>query len=392
MIDRVFYRHLLLAGAAGALTACATPTTGDYGDAPDGAPTGYPGLFAQIGQFPTLEASGGAVALDIGQATLGPAASAEQDANDTGDPDGQPNLNPSNTDADDGLVDLVVILTSIPPTASMAINVTGAAGGTGGTFFVNVLIDMNMNGVWDGVIAPGVNEWAVINFPVTVAPGVAQDVRLPAFLFANGNRLPDGAWMRIALTNEAMAPGTIWTGGGSFAAGEIEDHVIDLPTVGDPPKTCMPLMVCPGTVLLPRDGNLRQFACTIRNAASEPCSARYTLNRQPGEPASVAVTRVAPMGGDVCAPNGPDPVVCTGPINNPGRALTFQARKTGNLPVDWAYTATAVDPPAIIEDWGVIVGFGDSTGVVRFEDEPAEDYERGRDEPRGEQREDKPQP
>lgn len=366
-------------GVAALILATACAPAADFGDAPDSAPTGYPAGFPQNGQFPTLAASGGASADDTAQATLGPTASEENDANDPNDPDGQPNLNPSNTDSDDGVVDFVIILTSIPPTAQMAVNVNGPAGSVGGQFWLNVLIDMNMNGLWDGVIAPNVNEWAVINFPVTVSPGVSNDVALPPFLFGNGNRLPDGAWMRIALTDSQIAAS--WTGGGTFAAGEIEDHVIDLPVIGDPPKTCMPAMSCPDRVTLPRNGAPRQFTCTIRNAAPGNCTASYTLESL-NNPGSVAVTRVPPgfPAPDACAPNGPDPVVCNGPIASitPGRALTFSARKTGPLPATWQYTAAALDPPSVVIDGGIIAGFGDSVGTVEFEDEPVEEKEQKR--------------
>jgi hypothetical protein len=69
----------------------------DYGDAPDGGPTGYPDLFAQTGNFPSLFSSDGARTLNVDEAVLGETASAEVDANDPADPDGTQNL--TNTDS-----------------------------------------------------------------------------------------------------------------------------------------------------------------------------------------------------------------------------------------------------------------------------------------------------
>lgn len=351
------------------LTGC---VSADFGDAPDGGPTNYPPPFTQTGNFPTLDASGGARTENVDEARLGPSASAEDDANDANDPDGQPNLNPANTDSDDGLVDFVVVLTSIPPPAQMVVRVSGPPGSSGGQYFINVLIDMNMNGEWDGVIGPNLNEWAVQNFPVTVSAGVNQDVRLPGFLYGNGNRLPDGAWMRISLTREQITGP--WNGTGTFSAGEIEDHVIRLPELA-PGKVCMPVMTCPPIVGLPGGGAPVRFQCNIANAAADDCTATYTLNSETNA-GSVAV--ISPPGtwvvGEACAPNGLDPVVCTGPIDNAGRPVTYQANKVSDpLPSRWRYTITAKDPPAIIEDWGVIVGFGDSTGTTEFVDGEVEE-------------------
>ena len=87
--------HRALALLAMVLLVSACATRGDYGDAPDGRPTGYPAAFAQTGNFPTLAASNGAATRDVSQAILGPSASVENDANDPADPDGQPNLNRS---------------------------------------------------------------------------------------------------------------------------------------------------------------------------------------------------------------------------------------------------------------------------------------------------------
>jgi len=344
--------------------------TGDFGDAPDAGPTGYPGLFAQTGQFPTMQASDGPFARDVDQASLGSTGSIENDADDPADPDGVPNLGPVNTDSDDGIGSMVIFLVSIPPPAVMTVNVTGDPNGTGGQYWINVAIDLNMDGDWEDVLAPGLIEWVVRNFPVVVTPGVTLPVRLPPFLFGNGNRLPDGAWMRILLSNERLT-GPAWTGGGGgFAAGEVEDHVINLPRVAG--KSCAIQMACPNTVWFPRGspiGAQVNFGCAINNLGADQCRARYSMTQvTPG--AAVVETPPPP-----CMPNGPLRLRC-GPtrlIPAP-LPLNFTATKVGALPSQWTYRAWAFDPPSVVTPEGVILGFGDSVGDVLFNDLPAEEF------------------
>ena len=246
-------------------------------------------------------------------------------------------------------------------------------------YFVNVLIDMNMNGEWDGVIGPGVSEWAVTNFPVVVAPGVSQNVTLPPFVFANGNRLPDGAWMRISLTDSPILATPSWDGSGTFAAGEIEDHVIDLPRLagpgGGPRKSCVPTMICPQVVKLPEDGTPRNFACAILNQGSNnACTFNYTMNRAtPGADAS----DIGVLAG-TCAANGPANIGLCGPTGQiapaprgllifaPMHIELFQGQKNGDLPSVWTYLATYNDPQAVVTSDGVTIGYQDSFGATQF--------------------------
>ena len=150
-----------------------------------------------MGSFPTLASSGGAVALDTSQAILGDTVTVESDSIQAGD-------------SDDGVINFALPLTSIPPTAVMSVAVTGPDGSAGGTYWINALIDLNLDGQWNGVVAEGLNEWVVINQPVSVAAGVTTEIDLPAFNFAvpPGNGLPDGAWMRVALTDSPIMPTT----------------------------------------------------------------------------------------------------------------------------------------------------------------------------------------
>jgi len=371
---------LVLAACAGPAAPPPPPaaTLGDYGDAPDGGATGYAGLFAQAGAFPTLASSGGAVAQDVTQATLGPTASAEVDANDANDPDGQANLNPANTDADDGLVDFVLVLTSIPPPAALTVNVSAPAGSAGGQYFVNALIDMNLDGRWGGVASPGVPEWVVKNFPVQLMPSQATAVALPPFSFGFGNRLPDGAWMRILLSREAVSGGD-WNGGGTFSAGEVEDHVIRLPVLQGGQKRLIIQMSCPRTVRFPRGAAAVNFTCQVFNTALGATAGRFSYFMVGIGPNAASVA-VAPRGGAAaigCVParfpaGGPVncgvppatiPIAGAGPVNLRLRA----ARQAGGpLPSTWTYSATGEDPPAIVTAEGVTVGFGDARGDVAF--------------------------
>ena len=351
----------------------------DYGDAPDGGPTGYPNpLFPQVGQFPTLDANDGIRFDDLTQATLGDTVTDEPDALVT------------NADVDDGIVNFVVLPISIPAPAIMTVNINGPATSAGGQYWVNVLIDMNMNGEWDGVIGPGTDEWAVKNFPVMVAPGVSQDIQLPPFVFANGNRLPDGAWMRIALTDTTITD-TDWDGSGAFAAGEAEDHVIDLPRLagpgGGPRKSCTPVMRCPDVVKL-EDGVAKPFLCAIWNIGSDDCTFEYVMEQQTD---GAEVTDIRPLAptcrppagagqGDEIGPCGPTAPLGPMPLGLPFPAPIhyelFTGHKVGDLPSRWSYMAYAVDPEAVISKTGVTIGFKDSLGLTMFVTDETPEKER----------------
>ena len=330
----------------------------EFGDAPDGAPTNYPAGFAQNGQFPTLEASNGARTNSVSEATLGAAASLEADANDAQDPDGQPNLSPSNTDSDDGLLGLTVVLTSIPPPAAIQVQ---AQGGTGGDFFLNVLIDLNLDGKWGGQGANGEPEWAVQNLPATVPPSAATTINSSPFPFANGFVFPDGAWMRVALTGEQI-PGPDWDGTGEFASGEIEDHMIRLPIVNGK-KVAIPLMQCPSRVSFQGMPTVL-FPCVIFNFGPAGQVA-YSLTRANGG-VMVVGPPIDPNPGQFAAPAG-----ALG-LNFP-TVLWFTARRALPLPSDWTYTARGVDPPTQVDAQGVTIGYDDSAGTVTFVDEPLEE-------------------
>jgi hypothetical protein len=209
--------------------ACAPQ--GDYGDAPDGGPTAYATPFAQTGQFPTRAESSGAVARDVSVLVLGGAASAERGAEDPADPDGRPNLAPVDTDSDDGLQEVTLELTALPPPAQIGFAVSAPEGSKGGKLYMNVLIDLNRDGYWGGTAGAGLPEWVVQNLAVEAVPGTMTFVRPPLFLYGGPQGVPEASWMRAALTREPVGTAE-WNGSGRFSAGEIEDYLLRLPSPG----------------------------------------------------------------------------------------------------------------------------------------------------------------
>jgi hypothetical protein len=346
-------------------TVSASPAGPDYGDAPDGAPTGYPDGFADTGSFPSLNSSGGAVALDTTQALLGSTVTTEADSIQSGDDD-------------DGIVNFALPLTSIPPTAVMTVEVSGPDGSAGGTYWINVLVDLNLDGQWNGVVGTGLNEWAVINYPVSIAAGATTRVDLPAFNFAvpPGNGLPDGAWMRIALTDSPIAPAAAtWDGSGKFAAGEIEDHVILIPDLGDDPNE--PKSFIPTVSDLPQKVFFRNgersvvFGGRYSNIGTTAGTGGFDLDRING---GVQITRWTSNVFNQCRNNPQPDVTCT-TVRMGARAFgrfEFEAVK-GALPSPWAWRAYGIDPPAVILPHGVIVGFTESVGAIEFLEAPLGD-------------------
>ncbi|MGK0273190.1 MAG: hypothetical protein ACI88H_003869, partial [Cocleimonas sp.] len=160
-------------------------------------------------------ASGGAHTLNTSAASLGIGITEETDASVT------------NNDVDDGVTGFATVLTAVPPPTTMTVNVTGTEDGS---YFFNSLIDLNMDGKWDGATgANGETEWVVQNIPVTVTSGVITPITSPPFAFTNGLFIPTHALMRIALTQEQVPQD--WDGTGQFSKGEVEDHQISMPIV-----------------------------------------------------------------------------------------------------------------------------------------------------------------
>ncbi len=329
-----------------------TPVSGEYGDAPDGGSTGYPTGFTQTGSFPSLYASNGARTLSVADAVLGTTASVETDANDTSDPDGVANLATENTDSDDAITDFFLMLTAIPPPATLGINVNGPSGGTGGTYYLNVLIDLDMDGEWGGTASGGEAEWVVQNEQVTVTPGQTTSVSPESFAFANGDVLPDGAWMRIALTKESISVSD-WDGTGEFTSGEIEDHVITLPQIDSKDHPIL-VVTCGGPY-------------SFGGAASIPVSCTVTnIRRLIGGTFDWTVSNTSGAGVDVQARSANNVGIGAGPANTVvGMTAT---RIAGDLPSTWRFIATP-DPTAVVTAGGVTLGHSESYDDVEFEEE-----------------------
>jgi hypothetical protein len=342
-------RSLVATCLALALTACSR----DFGDAPDGGPTGYPpGILVggasvpAVGTFPSLSASDGARVQSVSDATLGPAATLESDALVT------------NADVDDGNVFLMVIVVSIPPPAQMIVQVNGQ---TPGNYFLNALIDLNMNGAWGDVGTNGEQEWAVQNFPVTIAPGPSAVIPLP-FAFGWGNRLPVTTWMRLALTREQI-PGGPWTGTGEFSTGEIEDHFVTIPLRpggggGECDAKPIPHMDCGGPYRFPDGVNQIPVQCTITNVGGAG-NVDWTIAPIAG--CAVALAPAANL-------TGPRPIGCPD-----GRiVLDFTATRGDPLPCAWSFVASGEDPPSRMTAVGLDAGYTDSTGSFLLTTEKAE--------------------
>lgn len=224
---------------------------GDYGDAPDGTPTRYdrvPGYnpiisgFALIGNFPTLTANDGAWVSNTNTVTLGPSVSNEVSATDPDDPDGDPNIlvpKLSNLDFDDGL-EATCPLTPPPFGPYKCEWSITVHSNVGGTFYLNLLVDLNRDGMW-GVGHP---EWIIENQQVIIDPAVDNIAKIPLPEDANN----DWIWMRIAITTQPIQASD-WDGTGHFTAGEIEDWIISVGIDGNgftPIPGCGPdALVCP---------------------------------------------------------------------------------------------------------------------------------------------------
>ena len=217
----------------------------DFGDAPDGGSAGYVDVAVEAG-FPTLAGSGGPRIARAGFETLGLAVSGDDEAKIT------------NADEDDdGVSGMVVSLNSAPPMASVQFDVAVAADAPAISRYVNVLIDLNGDGRWGGIASGGEPEWVVRNQVVDVQPGIVGGMATEDFMFSDGTRLPENAWMRVLLSRE-MVGGEDWDGGGDFGYGEVEDYLI---RVAAGPRFAMR---CPEAVSL-AGGLIVTVECTVTN-------------------------------------------------------------------------------------------------------------------------------
>ena len=264
-----------------AVTAAASPTAppalvADFGDAPDGSPAGYRGTRV-IGRFPTRldtrsSPNPGAHVLTPGPDRLGESVTAEAGADDRSDPDGLPNLI-NGDEGDDGVAALTLALDQVPAQATLDVIVALTAGAPRGPRYLNVLIDMNLDGRWS-VGEDTTPEWAVQNLTVNAAPGSSRRVRTLPFALGTTSRLPDGAWMRVALTRERIV-GDAWDGGGRWEAGEIEDYQLVLPRAGGGAgESAAPLIatICPQRLDIPTGTLMLRTGCQLVNLGGDGAS------------------------------------------------------------------------------------------------------------------------
>ncbi|HPQ71629.1 MAG TPA: GEVED domain-containing protein [bacterium] len=216
----------------------ATAPTGDYGDAPDNTveddPTQVYYGGAVSGQYPTLYETANSVdnrpgghTLTTGAEMIGENVSDEEDANDTADPDGVPNL--VDRDLDDGVFWVFYPdLTTNTLTVRFLVEVTVAAGAPDVQRYLNILVDANRDGQWKKNDRG--SEWLTQNFVVEVDPGKSERVWTDAVAMplSAANTFGWESWMRVALTRESIDTATFgddgWDGSGQFEYGEIEDH------------------------------------------------------------------------------------------------------------------------------------------------------------------------
>ncbi len=202
---------------------------GDYGDAPDDRDdaTATPQAL-----FPTKAASNGAHHLDTTQSALGYflpnddlPVSAELDATDPSDPDGEPNidgpLGPDQDRYDDGF-----LIGVLPPSGlyEFPVVVSVASGAQEKSRYVNILADWNGDLEW-GDTDPSVPEWVVQNKEVNVKPGTSERIFMPE---ARLGAITYGIWYRVTLSETPIDTSAFpdgWDGTGEFDEGETEDYI-----------------------------------------------------------------------------------------------------------------------------------------------------------------------
>jgi hypothetical protein len=189
--------QVLAAALAAAVLAPAAGAVPEFGDAPDGRMTGYH-QGARVGGFPSMNANGGAHAIETRTAHLGASVDAEEDSHQV------------NRDAyDDG-----VTVTLSPFGASTAVFDVERDAGAAGPAYLNLFFDWNRNGRWGDA-----HEWVVQNQPIALA---LHPLRSRHTAFFRAHSLRDGVWYRAILTvNEQWRTASA---AGSFAAGEVEDY------------------------------------------------------------------------------------------------------------------------------------------------------------------------
>ncbi len=298
----------------------------DYGDAPDGRRLAD-GSFDGDG-YPTLFGSDGARTLDVSAVALAGTVDAieisvESDADDSDDPDDEPNVvrfdapRPdieNRDDFDDGIAGAQISFgANDEPGLDLEFGVQLKDTSRGGTYYVNVLFDHNIDGAWSSVTtafpdgsfpqaatATNLNdEWIVKNVEVELDadnPRRSVFINVPllgAIFSSRGIANESSPYMRIALTDSPIASAT-WDGSGEWAVGEIEDWLIT--GIRDTPK--LDCTAQQGAFGFPRfnfsGAGMLALPCSLDRPPRAPTGAvAYSLDFDQVVPAPPAPARVS---------------------------------------------------------------------------------------------------
>jgi hypothetical protein len=297
---------------------------GDYGDAPDGRPTTYTDGASQ-GSFPTAADNDGARTVSTDVIWLGPSVSAEAGVSDPNDPDGRPN---HKTDADDGVVGLQLDMTDNRARATLTVRVSGKKRGT--KAWINVLVDLDKDGKW----SPS-GEWVVQNHAVELASSLTRPVQLPPFDYEGPNGVPNAAWMRVSLTTESVPDA--WDGRGSFPAGEIEDHLVELGSGSAPMVGVDCINPSSATGKWAFDGARHvavQCSITPLGKPAKGSEVSFTMRRQKG-----GVRHTGLCGAVATEVDGSGKSVQGGPISLDSSSTSFECvfERNAPLPSEWLF-------------------------------------------------------
>lgn len=220
----------------------------DYGDAPDGIPTGYPPQPGMIGTFPSSNANNGAHSNVVCDLWMGEKITGEADYNDPADPDpihlnpnppGPPPVPNQRSDYDDGIgwvwrPDPNAGPSQLP--TDFIVSVEISSNKVREDLVANVLMDLDMSGNWN---SPGTSgqEWVIRNYHIPVVQSGHQTVDLPQIRFPtpgmSASTMPPCFWMRVAITDQPIEAEP-WIGTGQLGQGEIEDYLVHpTPVAGD---------------------------------------------------------------------------------------------------------------------------------------------------------------
>ncbi len=335
------------------------PPVGDFGDAPDGEPTGYqvgPGAGAD-GNFPSLYNSPnvrlagnrGIVHLNADpNLRFGLTINQEPDAQIT-DQDG----------SDDGNPTLVISNAGQNGTFSLDIMARDGNRTEQVSGFVNILMDLNQDGVWQAHDDQGITvpEWVVQNFPVSLQRGGYERITTPSFRYGP-NSVRTEAWARLALTPtpiDATAFNNLggWDGSGpvtGHADGETEDWLfacegslrITYPLTQDsfPNRIIFPPAAAPTITVVNTAAQRVVYVFIARAQVAVPVGASYVyvdVNRNNPE-WRLTVNTAVPAGSNV------NPAVAN-PLPDQLITLNLDAGATATLTL----TGVNVDIPVVLD-------------------------------------------